>query len=103
MGEMKTVERIAVTRLFALAEKQVVMAHVSPDLGRDWLGPVVLVSDGRRIAMDCVGVGETGSEVAVTLRARAPDSRSPTEITAALCNEPACSLYLERDTVKHSG
>lgn len=68
---MKTVEKIAVTRLFPLAEKQVVMAHIAPDLGRDWLGPVVLVSDGQRIAVDCAGVGESGSEVAVMLRLQA--------------------------------
>jgi len=102
MSEMKTVEKAAVTRLFPLAEKQVVVAHVAPDLGRDWLGPVFLVSDSQRIAIDCVGVGETGSEVVVMLRPRPSDPRSLAEIIAALGHEPACSLSLERITVKHS-
>jgi hypothetical protein len=101
MGDMKTVERVVVTRLFPLGEQQVVMAHVAPDLGRDWLGPVVLVSNGRRIAMDCVGVGETGNEVVVMLRPPASDSRSLDEISVVLCRDPTCPLVLER--VTHSG
>lgn len=96
MSEMKTVERVTVTQLFPLVEKQVVMAHVAPDLGRDRLGPVILACDGQRLAMECVGVGETGNEVAVMLRPLTPARKALNGIVAALTAERPCPLYLER-------
>ena len=92
-----TVDRIKVTRVFPLFEKQVLTVHVvAGGLDRGWFGPVELRCDETRIAMRCVGVGETGGEPAVMLRPAQSNPRTLEEIAAALGHEPARAMYLRR-------
>jgi hypothetical protein len=46
--------------------------------------------------MECVGVGETGNEVAVMLRPLTSDRQALDSIIATLAAERPCPLYLER-------
>ena len=92
---MKDDIHLAVARVFPLFEKQVLMAHVvAGELTRGWLGPVELQRDETRIAMCCVGVGETGGKPTVILRPAEPDPRTMEEIIEHLGHEPGCSMYL---------
>ena len=100
MADMKTADRITVTGIFPLFDQGALMVGVAPDLGRGWLGPVVLRSGDREIALRCVGVGETGTEPTVMLRPTEPGARAIAEIIAAVAEQPGRPLYLERPTAR---
>jgi hypothetical protein len=74
------------------------MASVAPDLGRDWLGPVLLRCGDREIALQCVGVGETGAAPTVMLRPEKPGAQAVAEVIAVIARQPRCPLFLERPT-----
>jgi hypothetical protein len=93
---MKTLDKLGVIGIVPLFEKRVLMAHVASDLDRSWLGPVVLRCGDRAIRMQCVGVGETGGEPTVMLRASESDGPPFEELVASLHGTPQCARSLER-------
>ena len=97
--DMKTADKLTITRTFRLLDKQVLMVHVdSGDLDRSWLGLVDLHCNERAIRMRCVGVGETGGEPAVILRPAGSPTPTLEEVITTIGEPPACPLYLERAT-----